>query len=607
MLTQLRRLLFGSPLPTWRAIHERLPKVLALPILASDALSSVAYASEEMLLILLVAGTAIARSPILVYASGAIVILLAIVATSYRQTVQAYPSGGGAYTVAKENLGIHYGLTAGASLMIGYVLTVAVSIAAGVAALISAFPELAEYRVSLALGGIGIITLGNLRGVRESGLLFALPTYVFLFSAFALIVVGIYRVHTAGLIVRSASVAVPAVEGLTLFLVLRTFSGGCVAMTGTEAISNAVPTFRPPESRNAATTLAWMAAILGTMFMGISYLAWRTGVVPLEHETVVSQIARATFGNTWFYLLIQFATVLILVLAANTSYAGFPWLASVMARDRFLPRQLYNLGDKLVYSNGILLLSLLAGFLVVVFRGDTHRLIPLYAVGVFLSFTLSQSGMVKHFIRTKAPGWRRSVAISGIGAMTTGVVTLVLAVARFVEGAWIVVLLIPLIWVVLWRIHAHYIMVGNQLRLTPEDRFEPLRNTVLVLLPSIHKGVMPALEYATTLSSDVRAIHVETEPDITPLLEERWEQYGGGLPLVILESPYRSLLKPLLEYLDEARQERSDRVITVIIPEFVPVKWWQKILHNQSGLAVKIALLFQRDIVVTNVRYYLQE
>ena len=607
MLTWLRRLLFGSPLPTWRAIHERLPKVLALPILASDALSSVAYASEEMLLILLVAGTTIARSPLLVYLSGAIVVLLAIVATSYRQTVHAYPSGGGAYTVAKENLGIHYGLTAGASLMIGYVLTVAVSIAAGVAALISAFPELAEYRIALALTGIAIITLGNLRGVREAGLLFALPTYVFLLSAFALIIIGIYRVHTTGLIVQSSDIAIAPVEGLSLFLILRTFSGGCVAMTGTEAISNAVPSFRRPESRNAATTLAWMAAILGAMFVGVSYLAWKTGVVPVGHETVVSQIARATFGNTWFYLVIQFATVFILLLAANTSYAGFPWLASVMSRDRFLPRQLYNVGDKLVFSNGILLLSLLAGFLIVVFRGDTHRLIPLYAVGVFLSFTLSQSGMVKHFIRTKAPNWRRSVVISGIGAVTTGVVTLVLAVARFVEGAWIVVALIPLICVVLWRIHAHYIAVGNQLRLTPDDHFEPLKNTVVVLIPSIHRGVLPALEYATTLSADVRAIHVETEPESTPLLEERWEQYGGGIPLVIIESPYRSLIGPLLEYLDQARRERADRVITVIIPEFIPVKWWQKVLHNQSGLAVKFALLFQRNIVVTNVRYYLQE
>ena len=614
MLTWLRRLLFGSPLPTWRAIHERLPKILALPIFASDALSSVAYGTEEILLVLVLAGSVALTSPHVFQISAAIVILLAIVVTSYRQTIYAYPSGGGAYIVAKDNLGDLAGLTAGAALTIDYTLTVAVSIASGVAAVISAYHPLMPYRVELALLGIAILVLANLRGARESGLLFALPTYIFIASAFVLIGVGIYRLETTGLVVPSSKMVVTAMHPLTLFLILRAFSGGCAAMTGTEAISNAVQAFKPPESRNAAVTLTVMGTILGIMFLGIGFLTWRTHLVPLApnnphipYQTVVSQLARATFDNSWFYYLIQAATAVILILAANTSFAGFPRLASIMAKDRFLPRQLYNLGDKLVYSNGIMLLATLAAVLIVVFHGDTHALIPLYAVGVFLSFTLSQAGMAKRFFKLRQPGWHRGVVISTVGAIATGIVTIVLATTKFVEGSWIVVVLIPLLVSAFWKIHKHYIKVGNQLRLTPDDRFEPLKNTVLVLIPSIHRGVLPALEYATTLSSDVRGIHVETEPDNTPLLEARWEQYGGGLPLIILESPYRSLLGPLLEFLDEVRRERTDRVITVIIPEFVPVRWWQKILHNQSGLSVKFALLFQRDIVVTNVRYYLQE
>ena len=612
MLTQLRRLLIGSPLPTWRAIHERLPKILALPIFSSDALSSVAYGTEEIVLVLVLAGSAVLTSPYVFYVSAAIVTLLAIVVTSYRQTIYAYPSGGGAYIVAKDNLSDMAGLTAGAALTIDYTLTVAVSIASGVAAITSAYPPWVAYKVELALVGVAILTLGNLRGARESGLLFALPTYIFLASAVGLIGMGIYRLETTGLVVPTSRMTVSPIHGLTLFLILRAFSGGCTAMTGTEAISNAVQAFKPPESRNAATTLTVMGSILGLMFLGIGYLTWRTHLVPLmpnhpHYETVLSQLARAVFGSSWFYFLIQSATAAILILAANTSFAGFPRLASIMAKDRFLPRQLYNLGDKLVYSNGIVLLASMAAVLIVIFKGDTHSLIPLYAVGVFLSFTLSQSGMAKRFYRLRPPGWHRGVLISSIGAIVTAIVTSVMAITKFVEGSWIVVVLIPILVYLFWNIHKHYIKVGSQLRLTPEDRFEPLKNTVVVLIPSIHKGVLPALEYATTLSTDVRAIHVETDPDITPLLEERWEQYGGGLPLIILESQYRSLLGPLLDYLDEARRDRPDRVITVIIPEFVPVKWWQKILHNQSGLAVKFALLFQRDIVVTNVRYYLQE
>ncbi|MBP6963891.1 MAG: APC family permease [Armatimonadetes bacterium] len=606
MWNLVRKLLIGTPLPSWRAVHERLPKILALPILASDALSSVAYSGEELLIVLVLAGTIAIHSPSFMWLSIAIVTLLAIVATSYRQTIHAYPSGGGAYTVAKENLGTGYGLVAGASLVVGYTLTVAVSIAAGVSALISAFPEFVEYRVHLGIVGIAVITLGNLRGVRESGLLFAMPTYVFIASMITLVVVGIYRLETGGLFVPSSQMHPPAVQGLTLFLILRAFSGGCAIMTGTEAISNAVPNFRPPESRNAATTLTTMAVILSIMFIGTNWVAWKTGVIPVHDQTVISQIARAVFGTTKFYYVLQIATVAILILAANTAYAGFPWLASVMARDRYMPRQLYNVGDRLVFSNAILLLSLMAAALIVLFRGDTHKLIPLYAVGVFLSFTLSQAGMVKHAARERHDGWRRGAVISLIGAVVTGGVTLVVGVTRFMGGAWIVIVLIPLIVYLLVKMHDHYVSLGDQLRLTDDDSFVPMKNTVIVLTPSLHRGVLPALEYAQTMSGDVRAIHIETDPIDTRLMIERWDRWGGGIPLVILESPYRSLLAPLMEYLEEVKVERNNHRVTVVVPEFVPAKWWHKILHNQSGFLLKIALLFRRDIITANVRYYLE-
>lgn len=612
----IRKILVGAPLPTWRAVHERLPKVLALPIFASDALSSVAYATEEILLILVLAGPTVLTSPTVAYVSLAIVALLWLVATSYRQTIYAYPSGGGAYIVAKDNLGDTPGLIAGSALTIDYTLTVAVSIAAGVAAFVSAYPAYEHHLVLLALLGVTLLTIGNLRGVRESGFLFALPTYVFVISMLTLIAVGVYRVSTAGIVAHTASEvqSVPVVHAFTLFLILRAFSGGCTAMTGTEAISNAVQAFKPPEARNAAITLMIMAVILSLLFAGISFLAYHSGVIPVSHEdasrsyeTVVSQIARATFGTTWFYYLVQWATVVILLLAANTSYAGFPRLASIMARDRFMPRQLYNVGDRLVFSNGIFLLSTLAGLLIVVFRGSTHALIPLYAVGVFLSFTLSQYGMAVRFRRLREPGWRTRAALSIVGAVATAIVTVVLSVTKFVEGAWIVIILIPLLVLVFWKIHRHYIAVGRQLRLSDEDSFEVTKNTVLVLTPSVHKGVLSALEYAKSLSADVRAIHLETDPLDTQLMIERWDRWGGGIPLVILESPYRSLIGPLLEYLDEVKGERENYRVTVVIPEFVSAKWWHKLLHNQSGMMLKIALLFRRDIVTANLRYYLSE
>ena len=620
MLAWFRRLMIGSPLPSSRAMQERLIKILALPVFSSDAISSVGYATEEILLALIIAGTGVVTgTPISLYVGLAIVALLWIVVTSYRQTIYAYPSGGGSYIVAKENLGTIPGLTAGASLMIDYVLTVSVSVSSGVAAVLSFMPQYQDHRVTIALAVVGFIMLANLRGARETGALFALPTYTFMATAAAVICIGISQfVKNPGFTIASPAASTiplaqpPATPWLFYFLVLRAFASGCSAMTGTEAISNGIQAFRPPESKNAASTLTAMAVILSIIFIGITYIAWRARVVPMEqtaagYQTVLSQIASATVGRNWLYYLFQAATAGILMIAANTSFAGFPRLASIMARDRFIPRQFYNVGDRLVYSNGIIVLALLAALLIIIFQGVVNSLIPLYAIGVFMSFTLSQAGMVVHFLRLKEPGWRLHALVSGVGATVTAIVALVQAITKASEGAWMVLVLIPALVLMFMKIHRHYIVLGNQLRLTPEDKFEEMKNTVLVLTPSLHRGILPALEYAKDLSPDVRAIHVETDPVDTALLEERWEQWGGGIPLVILESPYRSLLGPLMEYLEEAKRERENHVITVVIPEFVPATWWEKLLHNQSGFVLKFALLFRRDIVTTNVRYYLDK
>ncbi|MHB1457656.1 MAG: APC family permease [Armatimonadota bacterium] len=639
MLSTLRHILFGNPLPSWRAIHERLPVGLALPIFASDALSSVAYATEEILLLLVLAGASAIQQPIVVFISMAIVILLLMVATSYRQTIYAYPAGGGAYIVAKDNLGDRFALIAGSSLIIEYILTVAVSISSGVAAIISIHPDAAPYAIQMALGGVGLIMLANLRGVRESGALFALPTYVFILSLLILIGVGFYREFTVGLTAVPPTGAVIPEQLYTSvgwFLILRAFSSGCTAMTGTEAISTAVQAFRPPEAKNASKTLMIMVLILGVLFFGISVLAFRLHAMPIEfgkpaYETILSQIARTVFDGTstpWLHQLIQYATAAILFLAANTSFAGFPRLASIMARDRFMPRQFYNVGDRLVFSNGILVLAILAGFLIYVFKANTSALIPLYAVGVFLSFTLSQTGMVRRFMRLKNDKWQIRSIISGIGAFTTGIVTIIIIITKLPTtgwhfgwplfddgrldihippGAWLVVLLTSIFVYTFYKIHSHYIRLGNQLRLTNDDVFEPMKSTLIVLTPSLHRGILPALEYAKGMSGDVRAVHIDTDPLDSQLLIERWEQWGGGIPLVILESEYRSIIGPLFKYLEEVKEERPDSLVTVVVPEFVPAKWWHKILHNQSGLLLKFMLLFRKGIVMTNIRYYLNE
>lgn len=614
----LRRLLFGRPLETARQKHERLPKFLALPVFASDAVSSVAYATEMILVSLVALGSDIWRLSLPI--AGAIALLLGIVVMSYRLTILSYPQGGGSYIVSRENLGTLFGLIAASSLLTGYVVTVSVSVSAGVSAIISAYPHLEPYRVHMGIIFVAFVALANMRGVRESGALFAVPTYLFIFSLLFTIAVGLGK----WLLGAEINHVVPVGEELPAqplkvsmaFLIMTAFSRGCAALTGTEAIADGVPAFKPPEARNAAATLMYMALILVTLFLGITVLASVYRVPPpmgaTGHgggsETVVSQIVRAIFlaDMPWFYYLVQYATAAILILAANTAYQDFPRLSSILARDRFAPKQFANIGDRLVFSNGILALSALAAFLIVFFKGNVNALIPLYAVGVFMSFTLSQAGMSRRLRKLRPPHWKLLSSISAFGAAATGLVTIISAYANFLAGAWLVLVIIPALVYVYFKINQHYRELGNQLRIRDDTKPRPVRSTAIVLIAGMHVGTLEALEYARTLSHDCRALFIEIDPSETALIRERWNKYGMDLPLVILESPYRSVIGPTLDYLEEAKKERPDYIVTVVLPEFVPRKLWHKILHNQTGFFLKVALLFRKDIVVTNVRYYLE-
>jgi amino acid transporter len=600
----MKRWLVGPPMPLAQARHERLSKPVGLAVFASDPLSSVAYATEEILLILILAGTAaLAHSmPIGV----AIAVLIAIVITSYRQTIRAYPKGGGAYIVSKEYLGVLPGLVAGGSLLIDYILTVAVSVAAGVAAITSAVPGLYPYRVVIGIGAVAVIALGNLRGIRESGNLFAAPTYVFVVSMLGLVVYGVFATVT-GVVPRMTYESYPDVlESVGIVLLLRAFASGCTALTGIEAVSDGVPAFKPPEAANARTVLLWLGIISITLFVGITFLAYRLGVIPREGETVVSQLARHLYGSGLLYFELQLATTLILLLAANTSFADFPRLAFFLARDRFIPRQFGHQGDRLVFSNGIIILAGLAMLLLIVFQGETHALIPLYAVGVFISFTLSQSSMVRRWLTLKEEGWWWRVWISAIGALVTGIVMLTIAATKFTHGAWIVVLLIPTLVGVFLMIRRHYDDVAVQLSLEGVEQPLPIDNTVLVLVGDLHRGVLRAVQYAQSLSAVAKAVYIELDPERTRRLEERWGRWGMGIPLVVLNSPYRSLLGPLVDYIDRLQEGDPDRIVTIVLPEFVPARWWQQILHNQTALLIKGSLLFRRNVVVTDVPYLLK-
>src|SRR6266446_390744 len=550
-LALVKRLLVGVPMPLAQARHERLSKTVALAVFASDPLSSVAYATEEILLVLMLGGTA-ALSYSLPVALG-IAALLAVVVVSYRQTVAAYPQGGGAYIVAKDNLGQYPALIAAAALQVDYVLTVSVSVVAGIAALTSAVPWLHSYRIVLSVLAVGGIALGNLRGVRESGRLFAAPTYFFVASILGTVAYGLVGAIFDWLPEAPYQPHPPGLEGLGLFLLLRSYAAGCTALTGVEAVSNGVQALKPPEGRNAQAVMTALGVISIVMFLGITYLAYDFGIIPGGDETVVSKIAHRVWGDGAGYYLVQASTLLILVLAANTSYADFPRLSSILARDRFVPRQFANQGDRLVFSNGILILSGFAILLIVVFAGDTHALLPLYAIGVFISFTLSQSGMVRRWLRLREKGWRWRVWINGVGAVVTGVVLLTLAVTKFSEGAWIVVLVIPLLVGVFVVMRSHYDEVASELSLEGFEGPPEFQHTVLVLVGDVHRGVVRAVQYAKTLAptATVRGVFVETDPARTPKVEEKWSKWGLGVPLVVLTSPYRSLLRPFLDYIDQ--------------------------------------------------------
>ena len=610
-MVSLKRLIIGRPLESELQEHQRLNKFLALAVFSSDALSSVAYATEAILVVLLAGGST--ALPLSIPISIGIGMLLLIVGFSYRQTIFAYPNGGGAYIVAHDNLGKLPGLIAAAALLIDYVLTVAVSISAGVAAISSlaltwGFPGLANYRVELALLFIALVTVINLRGIKESGQFFAIPTYIFVASILLMIAIGTSNMVLTGVPPTIPSDLPSPTDTIGLFLLLQAFSAGCTALTGIEAISNAVPAFKKPESRNAAATLLWMVTILGLMFLGISVLSQYYGAAPHPSgETVVSQIARQTIGTGPMYFVIQVATALILVLAANTSFNGFPLLASLLSRDRYLPRQFASRGDRLAYSNGILALGAFAAALVVIFDAREQAMLPLYAIGVFISFTLSQAGMVRHWWRTREHSWQTSILINGLGACLTAVVFTVIIVTRFSHGAWGVLVLMPVLVIMFLSIHQHYKDIARQLSLQNIPHVKPvLRHTALVLVSGVHRGVLPALEYAKSIAPDnVTALYVDLNPEEATRIHEKWNKWGCSVPLVVLPSPYRSLVSPVLQYIDELDTRYEDDVLSVIMPAFIPSKWWHHLLHNQTALILRTALLFRKHVVVITIPYHL--
>ncbi len=612
MLSHVKDLIIGPALPSQEARHEQLNKVRALAAFSPDALSSIAYANQEIYLGLVVAGsTGLSLAwPIGLTITG----VLTIAAISYFQTIHGYPTGGGSYIVARQNLGTRWGLVAAAALLIDYLLTAAVSLTAGVDAIASAFPVLWGHRVVVALVLLLILTLINLRGLRETGTLMAIPVYLFLFTYLPMLAYGVIRLILEGPGNLSA-VAPPAVQPLTAILVLRSFSSGCTALTGIEAISNGVPAFREPQAKNAGRTLVAMAILMGTLFIGSIGLTQYMAIISGPEETILSALARHLLGNGPAYLIIQISTMLILTVAANTSFADFPRVAAILAGDGFLPRQLKGLGDRLVFANGIILLSAATAGLIIIFRGDTHALVPLFAIGAFLAFTMSQSGMVLHWWREKGKYWRLKSFANGVGALATGTTLMVVGFSKFAEGAWITILVIPLIVIIFLRIHNHYEEVAQQLSLRglPPSlkKYPSLR--VVVPISGVHRGMIDAVIFARTISENVTGIYIELEPENTTHVRETWDRWFPDVPLVVLPSPYRSIVGPLLEYLDKDDQQHNDgQLAAVVLPEFIPAKWWQSLLHNQTTLLIKAALLYRRwqqgfPRVVIDVPYHLKK
>lgn len=606
MVTQtLKRTLLGQPIANERAHEERLTKTLALAVFSSDVMSSVAYATEEILIVLVLAGAGALNLSLPI--ALAIVVLLGILTVSYRQVISAYPTGGGAYIVASDNFGSKLGLVAGSSLLIDYVLTVSVSIASGVAAITSAIPSLYEYRVILGAVFILLIMLANLRGIRDSGKIFAVPTYSFILGMALMIGFGFFRHFTGYAFVGSGKITHTALEPLSAFLVLRAFSSGCVALTGTEAISNGVPAFRKPEDKNAKITLTLMSIVMGSTFFGITELARFYHIVPNPAETVLSQLARGIFGTGAVYFYIQATTALILVVAANTSFADFPRVSSLMARDGFMPRQLMNRGNRLAFSNGIILLAFFSILLIVLFNGDTTRLIPLYAIGVFISFTLSQSGMVRHWYKEHGKGWVKKAIINGTGALTTLTVLMVIAITKFVHGAWIVILVTPILITIFLTIKRHYESIADQLSLVNLRPPKPAHNWVLMCIGGVHRGTLQALRYAKMISNngDVNVIYVNTRSEEPTDILQKWDKYGFSSPLEVIKSPYRDVIGPIIARVKQIHNEHPDDFITIVVPEFVCKKWWQHLLHNQTAFILKTRLMFWPNVIITSVPYQL--
>jgi amino acid transporter len=619
-----RTWLIGRPLQTADAPHQTIGKMVGLAVFASDALSSTAYATQEMLVILAAAGS-IAFGYVFPL-SLAIVALLTIVTLSYEQTIHAYPNGGGSYIVSRDNLGILPAEIAAAALLTDYILTVAVSVSSGVAQIVSAIPRLFDYRVEIAVSLVVLVMLVNLRGVKESGKAFAIPTYFFVGMMFLTVIVGLVRYFTGtlGQVVDPPPLELlHGAQAISLFLILQAFSNGTTALTGVEAISNGIPAFKEPRSHNAGITLIWMSAILGVLLLSISFLAGHMHAIPSEEETVISQLTRTVFdGRGIFYLATISGTTIILVMAANTSFADFPRLSAITAVDGFLPRQFAYRGSRLVYSRGIVALAMIACLLIIIFKASVTLLIPLYAIGVFLSFTLSQAGMAHRWwkIGHLKPGekvqergsvleyvrnWESKMIINGLGAVSTAVVMTVFAITKFQYGAWVIIIIIPILVMIFSAIHRHYISIAKRLSL---DHYGApghiARHRVILAIGGVHRGTLAALRYARTLSDDITAVHVSIDEEEAERIRQKWEIWGDGLRLVILESPYRLFIEPLLEYVDELDKNRQpNEIITIVVPEFVARSWWSNLLHTRTANTLRWALFFRKAIVVTNVPY----
>ncbi len=620
----LSRWLLGNPLQTADAPSQTIGKTVGLAVFASDALSSTAYASQEIMIVLAAAGSGALGFVFPI--SLAIVALMIIITISYQQTIHAYPGGGGAYIVARDNLGELPAQTAGAALLTDYILTVAVSISSGVAQITSAFPGLEPYKVVIAVSMVMFIMLMNLRGVKESGKAFAIPTYFFVIAMFLTVGLGLVRYFTGslGTVVNPPVSVITNTLGLvTPFLLLHAFSSGTSALTGIEAISNGITAFKEPRSKNAGITLIWMSSILGTLFLSISFLAGKISVVPSEAETVISQLARTVYGGQGlFYLAIIAGTAIILIMAANTAFADFPRLGALHAGDGFLPHQLTMKGSRLVYSWGIVALAAIASVLIIVFQASVTRLIPLYAIGVFLSFTLSQMGMARRWWKSGhlkpgeeivEPGskvtydknWVTKIIINGFGSLSTAAVMIVFATTKFKDGAWIIILLIPVLVSIFFAIHHHYKTLAKRLSLDnyiPHTRIS--RHRIIVLIAGVHRGSLEALTYAESLGPDVTAVHVSIDEKETEKVREKWNTYGNGTRLVILESPYRLLVEPILQYIEKLLAIRQpNELLTIVVPQFIPAHWWENLLHNQTALLLRAALVFKPGLVIVEVPY----